>query len=237
MLSRVHHATAAKAASLGFVFDELKEGDTQYTLRWFEQNQAIVGVEAPAMVEEMRLLKMLRIEYPGLSIKQFGLSGWGITFKRGRKAIAGDGTTLQAAWDMINDQLKPGEATNDPAPKQTKPVQGVRSTTGMTETGQFKPTGASTPAASGSVVKKAYRDVYKAHGGSNGDDLATKMKEHVSDVIDGVATLNTEKLRTFAEANQVWDAKYASLNPGQQRMNVGNRLRAMVRKGYEIVWK
>jgi hypothetical protein len=37
------------------------------------------------------------------------------------------------------------------------------------------------------------------------------------------------------QANGVWRASYAGLNPGMQRMNVGNRLRAAVKKGHGIV--
>ena len=51
-----------------------------------------------------------------------------------------------------------------------------------------------------------------------------------------VRRIDTGKLRALAEANEVWDDKYARLNPGQQRMNVGNRLRAKIKKGEDIVW-
>jgi hypothetical protein len=40
-----------------------------------------------------------------------------------------------------------------------------------------------------------------------------------------------DRLRAFAEAHGAWREGYEKLNPGQQRMNVGNRLRAMLRAG------
>ena len=44
------------------------------------------------------------------------------------------------------------------------------------------------------------------------------------------------EFKAFAKANHVWNDKYDALNPGLQRMNCVNRLRAQVKKGYSIKW-
>jgi hypothetical protein len=41
----------------------------------------------------------------------------------------------------------------------------------------------------------------------------------------------------LAEANGVWNARYAKLNPGLARMTIGNKLRALVRRGTKLVWR
>lgn len=79
-----------------------------------------------------------------------------------------------------------------------------------------------------SVITAAYRAKYREHGGSNGDEIATQLAAYTKDGPDGLVAL--------AEANSVWKAEYLALNPGQRRMTVGNRLRALVRKGQAVVW-
>lgn len=62
---------------------------------------------------------------------------------------------------------------------------------------------------------------------SHSDDFASRMASY-----DDVA-----KLRKLGEANGVWDDKYLKLpNPGLIRMNVGNRLRAKVKRGETVQW-
>jgi hypothetical protein len=78
--------------------------------------------------------------------------------------------------------------------------------------------------ATRSVVKPEYRARYA--DGSCGDDLAQRLR--------GV---DAAKLRALAEANGVWMRDYAGLNPGMRRMAVGNRLRALVRRGAKVKWR
>jgi hypothetical protein len=89
------------------------------------------------------------------------------------------------------------------------------------------------PAATGSVVLAKYRDQYKQHGGTSGDDLAVRLKKHVA-AADG--SIDVAKLRALAEANGVWEARYAKLNAGLARMTCGNKLRALVRRGAKLKW-
>ena len=62
------------------------------------------------------------------------------------------------------------------------------------------------------------------------DDLGARVSEHCGG--------DAAKLKAFARANGVWDDKYASLNPGLQRMNVVNRLRGKVKKdsNFKVKW-
>lgn len=64
------------------------------------------------------------------------------------------------------------------------------------------------------------------------DDLGARVIEHTAP--DG--QFDPARLRKFAEANGVWDDKYAALNNGLQRMTVVNRLRGKVGKGHKLVW-
>jgi hypothetical protein len=81
-----------------------------------------------------------------------------------------------------------------------------------------------------SVVKAEYRERY--NDGSCGDDLAQRLRQHTAGA-DGV---DVAKLRALAEANDVWDDRYANLNAGLQRMTIGNKLRALVRHGSKVKW-
>lgn len=47
--------------------------------------------------------------------------------------------------------------------------------------------------------------------------------------------MNVEQIETLARDNEAWDDKYITLNPGMVRMNIGNRLRNLVKKGGSIV--
>jgi hypothetical protein len=66
---------------------------------------------------------------------------------------------------------------------------------------------------------------------------ATKAKAPVDELGVKVASIPLgAEFKKFAIANHVWNDKYDALNPGLQRMNCVNRLRAQVKKGYEIKW-
>lgn len=60
------------------------------------------------------------------------------------------------------------------------------------------------------------------------DDLGAKVSE--------LCGVDRAKLRKFAQANGVWDDKYAALSNGLARMNIVNRLRGKVKKGYAVKW-
>jgi hypothetical protein len=76
-------------------------------------------------------------------------------------------------------------------------------------------------------VKPAYKREHQP------DELGQHLSAATS---DDKGRVDVEKLQKLAEQHGVWDPRYARLNPGLVRMSVGNRLRAKVRKGAEIVW-
>lgn len=104
------------------------------------------------------------------------------------------------------------------------------------EDGEGEDEGEESPAASGSIVKPKYRKIYQPKQDSCGDTLADDMRDYLTVEEEGIKSIDLRKLRRLADANGVWNPRYANLNAGQQRMNVGNRLRALVRNGREITW-
>jgi hypothetical protein len=82
-----------------------------------------------------------------------------------------------------------------------------------------------------SVINRDYFERYKAHGGSCGDEIASKLKE-VTASEDG--TCDLDKVERIAKANNIWKDEHRKLNPGMVRMVVGNSLRALARKGTAI---
>jgi hypothetical protein len=94
-----------------------------------------------------------------------------------------------------------------------------------------------------SKVPVSYKQKYaalKAEGGdgkSNNDGFAQAFADLLTiRGVNGKATCDVGMLREVADANDAWDAKYEKLNPGMQRMNVGNKLRARVKRGELIQW-
>ena len=81
-----------------------------------------------------------------------------------------------------------------------------------------------------SVIPAERRKAYAERGT---DDLGKQLSEHIK---GPHGEPSAERLQAFAVANGVWQDGYARLNVGMQRMNVANRLRALVRKGHVIVW-
>src|SRR5712671_6280905 len=66
-----------------------------------------------------------------------------------------------------------------------------------------------------SIVKRKYKQIYRPHHMTCGDDLARDISEHVFETveIDGkeVTRVSLAKLRKFAKANECWVEGYASL--------------------------
>ena len=97
-----------------------------------------------------------------------------------------------------------------------------------------------------SIVPEIYRAKYrelKAVGGSgqdNNDAFASWMREKFFKVVITGAgreavVLDADALFAFAAENGIDGTRYAHLNNGQKRMNVGNACRALIKKGYQIV--
>lgn len=91
-------------------------------------------------------------------------------------------------------------------------------------------------APSRSIVKKSYKRAYRPFHQTCGDDFAGLLRQHLEIVTEEGKRIDPDRLERFAKANDCWVPSYAQLNVGQRRMNVGNRLRAKVAKGHEVVW-
>ena len=87
----------------------------------------------------------------------------------------------------------------------------------------------------GSIIKSKYKERYKKNGGSCGDLVAGELAAFVVVLEGGKARTDLKKLRQVAEDNGLWKDSYLGLNPGQQRMTIGNRLRQKYATGDEIV--
>ncbi len=76
------------------------------------------------------------------------------------------------------------------------------------------------------VVPSAYRERYKATGGTNGDFIATELQRVGKDGVDS--------LQSVAKENGIDPSKWSTMNPGMQRMNLANVLRGKYLKGEAI---
>jgi hypothetical protein len=83
-----------------------------------------------------------------------------------------------------------------------------------------------------SIVPQTYKVRYAKHQGTCGDDMALELK---AETTGALGKLDLPRLREIAEQNGLDVTKYAKLNPGQWRMNVGNRLRGKLDRGEDVV--
>lgn len=87
-----------------------------------------------------------------------------------------------------------------------------------------------------SLVPVRFKAKYSGTGDSCGDRMALALKKATTTKnADGRDACDVDALRKIAEANGIDFSAYAKLNVGQQRMNVGNRLRGMVKNEKTVV--
>lgn len=243
----IHHATAAKAAKLGFTFTQIEGEDSAVLISWNERNKRFTHNNGPQAVEDMSVLRMLTLEYPKLRVVPLLLeTGMSWTIYKGTTKI-GAAVTLKAAWDQALDVLE------GPAPaKPVKTKRAPRDEDADEDGGNGEETEEQelSDAELGledeeegeeggkSVVKRVYKQRYRPFRAKCGDELSVLITTHLTagKDEDGRVRLDEERIERFARANGVWVDSYALLNVGMRRMNIANRLRAMVKKGYEIVW-
>lgn len=81
------------------------------------------------------------------------------------------------------------------------------------------------------VMNTSYHAKYShnPHGPGSGDLLDVALRDSFVQKIEGKVKVNVLALRETGMANRVWNPSWESLNPGMQRMNLANRLRARLR--------
>lgn len=77
------------------------------------------------------------------------------------------------------------------------------------------------------VMVAAYHDRYEhnGHGPGSCDGLDCAMRDEFTKP----GGVDVEALQTLGEALGLWNANWATLNPGMKRMNLSNRIRAWLR--------
>jgi hypothetical protein len=85
--------------------------------------------------------------------------------------------------------------------------------------------------SAGDQIGKNYREKYGKEGHC-GDDIATLLKAACLD--EEGKKVDSDKVTAIGDTNGIDMAKYAHLNVGMQRMNLGNRLRGLHNKGTDI---
>lgn len=83
-----------------------------------------------------------------------------------------------------------------------------------------------TPQLKKDVVPSAYREKYKATGGTNGDFIANELSRVGKDGI--------QALQAVMKENNIPTTRWAAHNVGQQRMNLSNVLRSTFLNGGDI---
>ncbi len=80
-----------------------------------------------------------------------------------------------------------------------------------------------------------YREQYKENDDSCGDELSQLLKEAVTGKNDkGKPCIDLTELKKIAVQNGIEVDRFTHLNPGHQRMCVGNVLRGMLTKGKNV---
>lgn len=91
----------------------------------------------------------------------------------------------------------------------------------------------------GSIVPEKYKSQYKEYGGTNGDVIADHVQDTTRKYEEGpkggqVSRVDLEAVTKIAQDNDVDMTAWTNLNPGQQRMNLGNVLRSRLLRGEKI---
>lgn len=148
----------------------------------------------------------------------------GITLSAGIERPA----TVTAAKAPAKPKAAAKAAKAPAKPKATKPAKA-----------EAAPADGEQPAVKRSIVPKSFKDKYAKHGGTCGDDMALELKAATTTQnADKRDCLDLEALRAIASQNGldgVLDGYIAkALNNGQLRMNIGNKLRGLLKAGTDV---
>jgi hypothetical protein len=119
---------------------------------------------------------------------------------------------------------KPGKAPVTAKPKAEKPVKAVKAPKVAKPKVERDPGFKTTDALKEAAKRYTHDKEHKTAGGhvsvNNGDEIATKLIGKDLDTVYAAAA------KALKEDEKDLRAKYKHLNPGMQRMNLGNRMRA-----------
>lgn len=136
-------------------------------------------------------------------------------------APTSDKPANQATGRVLPDLTQAPTSTDQPA--KGKKARKAKKAKGAGDEGGKK-------ASRRSIVPARFKERYAKHDDSCGDRVAAALKKATTTQdSEGRDKCDLKALKEIATANGVWNPKYASLNAGQQRMNVGNRLRGMIK--------
>ena len=253
-----HHTQVKQAEKLGFILEADHENN-RYVVRWPERNRVgFTRDNVSGLLKDMDALRMASSNYPQFNIQQSDNFEWQI--RRGRKIVRSCpvGQLRDALYDLLDEEApevvpSPAKKVRESAKRVVKKTQDedVEFDKCLTDLEDLDLDDSDEPQEdeekpTRSVVKPKYRKLYKQKPIKNtcSDDLVVQLREYLeTEILDDQGEfvrygIDTEKLRRFAIYNGLWDEKYSRLNPGMQRMNVGNRLRAKLRKNpdWRPVW-
>lgn len=227
----IHHATLARAEKMGVVVTENDKTD-EIQMHWAARNRrawAPNAAYAPRLLDDFKTVRMIVLEYPTLTVKQDHKDYvWSISMRGDVLATASIGK-LDEAWDEAFEILQTDEAES----VETEPSED--SSNGLAEDATEEEAEDS-DSGSHSIIKNKYKSAYKPFKMSNGDEVAHQLAEFLkAKGEDGKLRIDADRLERFARNNGLWDERYARLNVGMRRLNVGNKLRAKLRKNPEWV--
>lgn len=87
-----------------------------------------------------------------------------------------------------------------------------------------------------SIVPAKFKAAYSEHQGTCGDKMGLALKAATTHKnSEGRDALDLPALKAIAKLNAVDVSRYEGLNPGQWRMNVGNKLRGLLKAGKKVM--
>ncbi len=87
-----------------------------------------------------------------------------------------------------------------------------------------------------SIVPSKFKALYAEHNDTNGAPLNLALKSYTTvKNADGRDALGIDLLKEVAAANGIDFTRYAHLNNGQMRMNVGNKLAGLIKAGKTVI--
>lgn len=142
---------------------------------------------------------------------------------------AGDGLDIPEALRRTAPVAAPATETATPAtPAPAKPKREKKAKAA-------KPAKTKEAKAPRSIVPAKFKAKYADHDGSNGDRIAAAFRSYTTTTnADGRECMDEDKLNEVAKANGIEVKNYAKMNNGQKRMNVGNRLRGILKSGQTV---